>query len=84
MKFFSEDIVIGDFDSILLSSLKGNDFVFRFLASELLKLSYRNSSNLKNGPTISLDFSFNNKENFLIMFCYFVLSSLQVFLMQIP
>ena len=61
--YISEDILLGDFDCTLLSSLKNHeDSIFRFLASELLKLSYQNSSYLANGPALSLDFSFNKKE----------------------
>jgi len=60
--YISEDILLGDFDSILLSSLKGHeDSIFRFLASELVKLSYQNNPYLNNGPRLSLDFSFNKK-----------------------
>ena len=61
--YISEDIVLGDFDSTLLSSLKGqDDLIFRFLASELLKVCYQNRFYLSNGPALSLDFSFNKKE----------------------
>ncbi|MBY9017526.1 MAG: hypothetical protein KGD66_01730 [Candidatus Lokiarchaeota archaeon] len=61
--YISEDILLGDFDSTLLSSLKDHEnSIFRFLASELLKLSYKNSSYITNGPALSLDFSFNKKE----------------------
>ncbi|MCJ7649540.1 MAG: hypothetical protein MUP85_13065 [Candidatus Lokiarchaeota archaeon] len=61
--YFSEDILLGDFDCTLLSSLKGHDdLIFRFLALELLKLRYQNSAYLNNGPVLSLDFSFNKKE----------------------
>ncbi|MHA1670338.1 MAG: anaerobic ribonucleoside-triphosphate reductase [Promethearchaeota archaeon] len=61
--FLSEDIVLGDFDFTLLSSLKDHgDSIFRFLVTELLKFSYQNRSYLNNGPALSLDFSFNNKE----------------------
>ncbi len=61
--YISEDILLGDFDSTLLSSLKDHEnSIFRFLASELLKLSYKNSSYITNGSALSLDFSFNKKE----------------------
>ncbi|MHA1192675.1 MAG: anaerobic ribonucleoside-triphosphate reductase, partial [Promethearchaeota archaeon] len=61
--YISEDILLGDFDCTLLSSLKDHeDSIFRFLASELLKLSYQKSSYLNNKPGLSLDFSFNKKE----------------------
>ncbi len=61
--YVSEDILLSDFDSTLLYSLKGHDdLIFKFLVSELLKLCCQNSAYLSNGSALSLDFSFNKKE----------------------
>ena len=61
--YISEDIVLGDFDCALLSSLKGYDeSPYRFLVRELLKFSSQNRSCLNNRSALSLDFSFSRKE----------------------